>query len=84
MLNYFFLNNLVLAYSGQNISLLSYVSRQRQEVGRIDALETVLVEQGAVAVELVDVAVGGVGSGVAGVEVSGVWRDIDAVGRLHL
>lgn len=60
MLNYFFLNNLVLAYSGQNISLLSYVSRQRQEVGRIDALEAVLVEQGAVAVKLVDVAVGGV------------------------
>ncbi len=25
MLNYFFLNNLVLAYSGQNISLLSFV-----------------------------------------------------------
>lgn len=60
MLNYIFSNNLVLAYSRQNISLLSYVSRQRQEVGRIDALETVLVEQGAVAVELVDVAVGGV------------------------
>ena len=44
MLNYIFSNNLVLAYSRQNISLFSYVSRQRQEVGRIDALKTVLIE----------------------------------------
>lgn len=47
MLNYIFSNNLISDYSGW--ILYSFpsnpcASRQRQEVGRIDALEAVLVE----------------------------------------